>query len=474
MATNGSPMKKKFSVFDCDAHINDPIEIWDYVEPEYRGLVRQAYWRDNQTAMLNGKTKVIGGGSGEFMPSYNPICIAGPGMNKEILRKLLFTPLNNEQRDYLEHKGAYDPHERVKDLDLMGIDQVMVIPTMVVANYPWIESAEAANALARAYNNWAQDFCKAVPDRLYAAGWLPVHNAEFAAAEVRRIAKMDVRMALIRPIDAQGNYPSAINPGIGLQNWDLLYRTMEETGLVSGMHTFPASGPGAPSNVNTMYSPGELVDRSAHETGMAQGLNSQTLSFIYEATTWLTQVLLSGFLDRYPKLKMSILESNATWLPAVLERLDRYFTLYANERRVPARRLPSETFYEQCFISFESDEAPVFRLWPRYEHVGVWASDAYHHDGADVWSAIREMAEVEVPEEIQAKLLGGNARRMYGIEPKTFVSEELPVTRPEWFPKEEEVAQFTKVQKDPKLAAQFLQQMREAQKKPGMEITAQY
>ena len=46
--TNGhARVTKQVPVFDCDAHINDPDAIWnDYVEPEYRELVRQTYWKD--------------------------------------------------------------------------------------------------------------------------------------------------------------------------------------------------------------------------------------------------------------------------------------------------------------------------------------------------------------------------------------------------------------------------------------------
>ena len=76
-------LKKTFPVFDFDAHINDPIDIWDkYVEPEYREAVRNTYWRDDDHAVLNGRTEVMGGANNEF-PTYNPICIAGPYMNNE-------------------------------------------------------------------------------------------------------------------------------------------------------------------------------------------------------------------------------------------------------------------------------------------------------------------------------------------------------------------------------------------------------
>jgi hypothetical protein len=46
------------------------------------------------------------------------------------------------------------------------------------------------------------------------------------------------------------------------------------------------------------------------------------------------------------------------------------------------------------------------------------------------------MRELNVPEEVQAKLMGSNASRIYGIEPKLFVTEEssLILERPSWFP----------------------------------------
>ena len=47
-------LTKSFPVFDCDAHINDPTQIWDYVPESKRELVRNTYWRDEREAWLNG------------------------------------------------------------------------------------------------------------------------------------------------------------------------------------------------------------------------------------------------------------------------------------------------------------------------------------------------------------------------------------------------------------------------------------
>ena len=136
-----------------------------------------------------------------------------------------------------------------------------------------------------------------------------------------------------------------------------MFKTFEETGVCLGMHTFPVGPWPAGSNAG----PGKLVSPGEY-LGMA-GVDTQTLSFIYEMQTWLAEVLLGGVLDRYPKLKMLVFESNSQWLPFMLEHCDRLFKLYRNERNFEATRLPSEAFYEQCAISFESDEVQTMRQW---------------------------------------------------------------------------------------------------------------
>ena len=130
------------------------------------------------------------------------------------------------------------------------------------------------------------------------------------------------------------------------------------------------------------------------------------------------------------------------------------------KRDVAGDRLPSEAFAEQCVISFESDEVGVFEQWGDFENVGIWASDAYHHDGADVWSAMRNMTEAGVPEAVQAKLLGANVCRWYGIEPKMFVTEEAgPIERPDWFPGGPELAEWADIVAHPRENADQLAAM---------------
>jgi predicted TIM-barrel fold metal-dependent hydrolase len=431
-------LTKSFPVFDCDAHINDPEQIWDYVPESKRELVRNTYWRGDAEAWLNGDTPVMGGGNGHFAPSYNPICIAGPQMNKKIMRKLQsMVPLTEEQRAYVHHDGAIDPRARITEMDLMGIDQVLVIPTMVIMYLPFATSEEGVDVFCQAYNDFLVDWCNEVPGRLYGAALLPVQDPVRTAKEIFRAKELGHPVGLIRPIDAQAKYPNELRHAMmkGGGDYDEVFRAFEETGMVLGMHTFPAPGQPHPLGPDYFTSPGELFTRS--------GVDSQTFSFIHEMQVWLAQVLLSGFLDRYSKLKMAVFESNAEWLPYFLDNCDRLWKLYARERGYAGDRLPSEAFRAQSVISFESDEIGVFRQWGDYENIGIWASDAYHHDGADVWSGMRNMTAAGVPDAVQHKLLGSNAASWYGIEPKMFVTEEAdPIDRPDWFPQGPELEEW--------------------------------
>ena len=181
-----------------------------------------------------------------------------------------------------------------------------------------------------------------------------------------------------------------------------------------------------------VYSPGQFVSNIVFS--MEPTIDaSESLGFIFEAMTWLTSVLMTGWLDKFPRLKCAVLESNATWLPLVLGRSRNFLDLYAFQRG-PKVADPVETFYRRCFIAFEGDEETVYRLWDLYDQVGLWSSDYPHHDAEDAWEAMELMAKHNVPEATQRRLLGENARRLYGIDPVLVVKERPKDHRPAILP----------------------------------------
>ena len=60
--------------------------------------------------------------------------------------------------------------------------------------------------------------------------------------------------------------------------------------------------------------------------------------------------------------------------------------------------------------------------------------DYPHHDAEDAWDGLHHMAEFNVPAAAQRKLMGENARRLYGIEPLLTVTERIEKYEPAILP----------------------------------------
>ena len=196
------------------------------------------YDPDTRQYFINGKTggHLLGlRGNPRFLPF---VSLSGPGIKHDVQRTLNVrnlradTALTKEQSDYLDHAGSYEPKPRLRDMDIQGIDQVMIIPTDI-DTYPWLQNALGARAMCKAYNEWAYEYTLEDPERLFFAALIPMQDPRFAVEELYRVAAKGCRVGLIRPTDAMGNYP--VQP-----KYEFLWHAMEETGVVYGMHPFPA------------------------------------------------------------------------------------------------------------------------------------------------------------------------------------------------------------------------------------------
>src|SRR5262249_62244306 len=68
-----------------------------------------------------------------------------------------------------------------------------------------------------------------------------------------------------------------------------------------------------------VYSPGQFVSNITAAMDPAIDA-SETLGFVMEAMTWVTVVMQTGWLEKFPRLKAAVLGSNASCLPLILAR----------------------------------------------------------------------------------------------------------------------------------------------------------
>lgn len=290
--------------------------------------------------------------------------------------------------------GGWDPGARLEEMGAEGIDAAVLFPSL---SFFFCEARDAKldAALCRAYNDWLADYCRADPLRLYGVSLLPLSDLEASVAELERtVERYGFRAAFVRP------NPYAGRP-IHHPAHERLWRCAASLGVAIAVHeglsdTLPTLGRDRFENPVMLH----------------------VLSHPFEQMSACAGLILTGVLERHPELRVAFLESGSGWLPYWLDRLDSHFETW--RRHLPAiRQRPSEYFRRQCFISCEPDDVVVESV---VRHVGdecvVWASD-YPHPDAHFPGAVKKTLEslADVPQTSRARILGENARRLYGIDP---------------------------------------------------------
>src|SRR5437879_4790885 len=131
--------------------------------------------------------------------------------------------------------GCYDPHARVKDMDLDGVHAALCFPSFPGFGggvFIRAKDKELALACVRAYNDFHMDeWCASAPDRFIPLGLLPSWDVTLAAKEVLRLADKGFRSV---------SFPDSPVP-LGLPSfhtdyWEPLWDVCEATDMPLSLH----------------------------------------------------------------------------------------------------------------------------------------------------------------------------------------------------------------------------------------------
>jgi predicted TIM-barrel fold metal-dependent hydrolase len=122
-----------------------------------------------------------------------------------------------------------------------------------------------------------------------------------------------------------------------------------------------------------------------------------------------------GLFDRFPTVKVVVLESGAGWIGHMLDRMDAAYET-ALGRSVPLKEKPSFYFQRQCWISADPDERALAYL---IEYIGAdkffWATDYPHDDHTQGYIQALEHLVAPLSEGARSGILGENVARVYGL-----------------------------------------------------------
>jgi predicted TIM-barrel fold metal-dependent hydrolase len=215
---------------------------------------------------------------------------------------------------------------------------------------------------------------------------------DLAATEIRRHAA-NPRMVQVMLVDNPFGY------GFGHPIFHPIYAAAEETnrpvaihGGAGGWANPPSTGGGS---VNTYFETHTL---------WPQAIQTHVVSFIAH-----------GVFEKYPKLRLVLVEGGSAWIPSLLWRFDTEFK--GLRREVPwLKRLPSEYFAEHVWVSSQPLE-----ISPKREHVVellrsmhledklCYASDYPHWDADEI-----DYLSTRLPAEWHRQVFFENACRLYG------------------------------------------------------------
>ncbi len=371
-------MGRVYDVIDADGHVLEPLDLWDqYLDPAHRDRKPEMIIDTDGKERLLVEGKILGGAKG--------LGHAGAIGARD-------GDLSVDTAKYANgRKGGFDPHARMVDMDIDGIDAVFLYPTLGLFSGA-VEDPVFSAALCRAYNRWLADYCSADPDRLFGVAMLPMQSVEHAIAEIQYARKtLNMRAGFVRPNPYNDRMldHEAYNP---------LWQEAQELDFCLGIHE--GAGGGMPT---------VGVDR--FESRGAKHMISHTMEMMLAAMS----VIWGGVCDRFPKVRIGFMESGGGWVAPWLDRMDRHFDDQGfNDSGLSMR--PSELFQRNCWISFEPVEGSLKVL---AEYIGphkiLWATDYPHPDGFFPGAPQMILDRLEAQDKIKKTILSEGAKQFYGL-----------------------------------------------------------
>jgi predicted TIM-barrel fold metal-dependent hydrolase len=310
-----------------------------------------------------------------------------------------------ERKDAIPADGSFAGSDRQlmidQLLDPFNVQHAILTGGAITSGVSTHSNPHFAAEVARATNDHLIDHWLSFDPRFHGSITMSVQVPEWAAKEVYRHAdnpRMVQTVAWANPHAYAFGHPI----------YDPVHRACAETGRPFAIHTLGDMHAGA---INTPTASG----------WPSYYLECHSLAF-QSVVSHLASFILHGAFDRYPDLRLVLLESGIAWIPGVLTRMDNEFK--GLRREVPwCRKLPSEYFLERVLVSsqpvdLESPEDPVIETIERLgaEDAIGFASD-YPHWDTDTPSRTVGMLPVSWRE----KVCSGNASRLYGLQVKEVV-----------------------------------------------------
>jgi len=269
--------------------------------------------------------------------------------------------------------GSFVAEDRPRALDHLGFSSQLVFNTFHnrrLHDWEHREDLDYAYGVARAHNRGMAEFCS-VDDRLLSTLYVPLVDFDRAAAMADEALAMGAAALLVASGCPKGHSPSH-------RSLDPVWAKAQEAGIPVVFHVGGTDDLVDPAYfLNGLPIPpdfhgGEENFRSVDYMGIP-GPPAQTLA----------TMIFDGVLERFPDLKIGVIEQGAIWVPSWLRQMESAFeAFHRHEERLQALTLrPSEYVTRQVRFTPYPTEDVGWIVEQAGPEVVLFSSDYPHVEG---------------------------------------------------------------------------------------------
>src|SRR5215471_13079047 len=319
--------RQGYLILDSDLHMMEPDDLGPAISTSHTGgTPRVSSQQLPENSEDKGNADVIEGIElqGLAIPAHGKS--PGAAASRRELRRL--SRARHPHFNVARARG-FDPISTLTAMDIEGIDVAVMYGTRGRQILCHDDLApDYAAALARAYNDWAADYCKTDPQRLKFATQIAMHDVPTAVAEARRCVEELGAVAVIgtpNPVNGQHLHDEACEP----------------LDVPIGFH--PTGTTALKEDAGARY----VEHANFHPIAHAIRNPVELMGALASMTT-------GGVLERHPGLRCAFLEGTAGWLYWWLWRLDDQWEKFGPGCERQLTLPPSEYFKRQCYLALDT------------------------------------------------------------------------------------------------------------------------
>jgi predicted TIM-barrel fold metal-dependent hydrolase len=375
-----------YRIIDVDTHITEPPDVWtSRVATKHRDLVPRVEHVDGKDVWMLGDQRI---------GLVGPTAPAG-----------WRNPMPDTPSGYADiHPASFDSTARLELMDQRGVWAEVLYPNVAGfggQKFLMLGDRELMYECVRAYNDFQLDWCSVDPRRLIPTMATPFWDVDDCVREIERCAALG-----FRAINFTGEPQVFSQPYLGDEYWHPFWSAACDHEMVVSFHI--GSGEFNWDHART------------EKRGFTETYVLQSVHLFNKNGLQVCDLLLSGVLPRFPRLRVVSVESGIGWLPFTFEALDHQFVEGGGFKARPEfTKLPSEYFADQVYATFWFEEAALHdMLGTRIPVDNVLFETDFPHPTClylDVDDKI-EASLGHLSEDIRHKLLWDNAAALYRVE----------------------------------------------------------